>query len=55
MAEAEQIRSLVREYGLDDKVLIYPGADEVAFSLLARYGVDFVKKSQPVFSLTFRN
>jgi hypothetical protein len=54
IAEALSLRALVASLGLQDRVLIYPGADEVGLSMLARLSVDAVGGPGPVFQLAFR-
>jgi hypothetical protein len=46
IAESIQLRALVAQYNLTDTVLIYPGADEVGLSMLARLTVDAVAEAE---------
>jgi hypothetical protein len=54
IAEAAALRSLVQQLGLQQRVLVYPGADEVGLTLLARAAVDMTGY-QPSFHVVFRN
>lgn len=54
IAEADNLKHLVNQYSLGDKVLIYPGADEVPLVLLARATVDHYKVV-PSIRVTYRN
>lgn len=54
--EANQLRTLVQQLKLQDRVLIYPGADEVGLTLLARMSVDVLGGgNEPSMRLVFRN
>ena len=48
------MRTLVKDLNLNDKVLIYPGADEVPLALLSRAVVDHFEV-KPKVKLVYRN
>ena len=58
--EATALKQLVSQLGLSDRVLIYPGADEVGLSMLSRLTVDTVTAATdgavppPALDLVFR-
>ena len=54
IAEAEELKSLVNDLHLNDRVLIYPGADEVPLALLYKVVVDHSQKT-PKLKLIYRN
>lgn len=54
IAEARQLKDLVHRLGLQDKVNIYPGADEVGLTMLSRLAVDSSAKA-PNLYLAFRD
>lgn len=50
--EQEALRALIEEQGVEDKVMIYPGADEASLTLLARF-VQVHMLRAPKIALTF--
>ncbi|ELR22454.1 uncharacterized protein ACA1_255750 [Acanthamoeba castellanii str. Neff] len=54
IAEAEKLKALVRQYGLEEDIYIYPGADEVGLTMLAQSSVRKEGKS-PRIKLVFRD
>jgi len=53
--EERQLVKLVQQYKLNGTVNIYPGADEVALTLLSRASVDNSKSSAPKVLVVFRD
>ena len=54
IAEANQLRQLVQQLGLQNEVAIYPGADEVQLTMLSHFSVDTLDYS-PKMYLVFRD
>lgn len=54
IAESLELKQTVQQLGLQQQVKIYPGADEVALTLLSRFSVD-VTQTTPTLHLVFRN
>lgn len=52
--EEESLRKLVSELSLNDIVNIYPGADEVGLTVLARIATDEMEK-EPTFQIIYRD
>lgn len=52
--EAANLRLLTAKLNLTDRVLIYPGADEVGFTMLAKMST-MIKNYRPTLKLVFRD
>eukprot|EP01116_Phalansterium_solitarium_P004375 TRINITY_DN15373_c0_g1_i1.p1 TRINITY_DN15373_c0_g1~~TRINITY_DN15373_c0_g1_i1.p1 ORF type:complete len:326 (+),score=101.91 TRINITY_DN15373_c0_g1_i1:99-1076(+) len=52
--EAAQLAAIVQQYQLQDRVFIYPGADEVGLTLLSQMSVQ-TSQSSPTMQLVFRD
>eukprot|EP01119_Soliformovum_irregulare_P016182 TRINITY_DN4653_c0_g1_i1.p1 TRINITY_DN4653_c0_g1~~TRINITY_DN4653_c0_g1_i1.p1 ORF type:complete len:345 (-),score=61.48 TRINITY_DN4653_c0_g1_i1:614-1624(-) len=52
--ESNEIRQLVQQLNISSRINIYPGADEVGMTMLARFASDRAKTS-PTFRLIFRD